>query len=46
MIQQLTALGVNVPGGFGVTSEAYDAVLNRFQLRERLSLLLQDVDGK
>jgi len=45
MIQQLTPLGVDVPGGFGVTSDAYDAVLDRFQLRERLQLLLRDVDG-
>ena len=44
MIQQLTSLGVNVPGGFGVTSDAYDAVLDRFELRERLGLLLKDVD--
>ena len=44
MIQQLTPLGVAVPGGFGVTSAAYDAVLDRFELRERLELLLRDVD--
>lgn len=44
MIQQLTPLGVAVPGGFGVSSTAYDAVLDRFQLRERLGLLLRDVD--
>jgi phosphoenolpyruvate synthase/pyruvate phosphate dikinase len=46
MIQNLQPLGVNVPGGFGVTSAAYDAVLDRFQLRERLQTLLQDLDGK
>jgi len=46
MIQQLTPLGVEVPGGFGVTSLAYDAVLDRFDLRERLTSLLADVDGK
>ena len=45
MIQQLQPLGVDIPGGFAVTSNAYDAVLDRFQLRERLQLLLQDVDG-
>ena len=44
MIQQLAPLGVAVPGGFGVTSAAYDAVLDRFELRERLELLLRDVD--
>ena len=44
MIQNLTPLGVSVPGGFGVLSSAYDAVLDRFQLRERLELLLRDVN--
>ena len=44
MIQQLTPLGVQVPSGFGVSSAAYDALLDRFQLRERLDLLLKDVD--
>ncbi len=44
MIQNLTPLGVSVPGGFGVSSSAYDAVLDRFELRERLGLLLKDVD--
>ena len=46
MIQRLTPLGVDVPGGFGVSSTAYDAVLDRFELRERLELLMKDVDGK
>jgi len=44
MIQNLAPLGVSVPGGFGVSSSAYDAVLDRFELRERLELLLKDVD--
>lgn len=44
MIQELDPLGVSVPGGFGVSSTAYDAVLDRFELRERLDLLLKDVD--
>lgn len=44
MIQQLAPLGVSVPGGFGVSSSVYDAVLDRFQLRERLELLMRDVD--
>lgn len=44
MIQQLSAIGVTVPGGFAVTSAAYDAILDRFQLRERLKLLLDGVD--
>lgn len=44
MIRQITPLGVHVPGGFAVTANAYDAVLDRFQLRERLALLLKDVD--
>ena len=46
MIQELTPLGVDVPGGFGVSSTAYDAVLDRFNLRERLQLVLDDIDGK
>jgi hypothetical protein len=29
MIRELAPLGVDVPGGFGVTSAAYDAVLDR-----------------
>ena len=45
MIQQLTPLGVDVPGGFAVTADAYDAVLDRFSLRERLELLLDGIDG-
>ena len=44
MIQQLSEIGVAVPGGFAVTSAAYDAILDRFQLRERLKLLLDGVD--
>lgn len=44
MIQQLSVIGVAVPGGFAVTSAAYDAILDRFQLRERLKLLLDGVD--
>ncbi|KAL7538959.1 hypothetical protein ACHAXR_012496 [Thalassiosira sp. AJA248-18] len=44
MIQHLTSLGVSVPGGFGVSSTVYDAVLDRFQLRERLDLLMRDID--
>ena len=46
MIQQLQPLGVAIPGGFAVSSSAYDAVLDRFQLRERLQFLLKDIDGK
>jgi phosphoenolpyruvate synthase/pyruvate phosphate dikinase len=46
LIQQLEPLGVAIPGGFAVSSSAYDAVLDRFQLRERLQVLLKDVDGK
>ena len=45
MIQQLGGLGVAVPGGFAVTVEAYDAILDRFSLRQRLKLLLDGVDG-
>ena len=46
MIQNLTPLGVDVPGGFAVTANAYDAVLDRFRLRERLALLMDGIDGK
>ena len=46
MIRELTPLGVAVPGGFGVTSGAYDALLDRHHLRERLRILLEDIDGK
>ena len=46
MIQQLAPLGVDVPGGFGVTSWAYDALLDQNDLRERLTTLLADVDGE
>jgi len=46
LIQQLEPLGVAIPGGFAVCSSAYDAVLGRFQLRERLQVLLKEVDGK
>jgi hypothetical protein len=45
MIQQLTPLGVDVPGGFAVSSDAYDAVLDQAGLRERLQDLMKDLDG-
>mmetsp|Transcript_284 Transcript_284/g.541 ORF Transcript_284/g.541 Transcript_284/m.541 type:complete len:887 (+) Transcript_284:327-2987(+) len=44
MIQRLTPLGVDVPGGFAITADVYDAVLDRFQLRERLDLLMKGID--
>jgi phosphoenolpyruvate synthase/pyruvate phosphate dikinase len=46
MIQQLQPLGVDVPGGFGVSSTAYDAMMDQFHLRERIELVLKDLDGK
>ena len=46
MIQQLKPLGVNVPPGFGIYASAYDALLDRFSLRERLVLLLEGLDGE
>jgi phosphoenolpyruvate synthase/pyruvate phosphate dikinase len=46
MIQQLQPLGVDVPGGFGVSSAGYDAMMDQFHLRERIQLLLEDLDGK
>jgi len=45
MIQQLAPLCVDVPGGFGVTSYAYDAVLDQNNLRDSLTTLLAGVDG-
>lgn len=45
MIQRLTPLGVDVPGGFAVTADAYDAVLDRCRLRERLTSLMEGLDG-
>ncbi|KAL3917215.1 MAG: hypothetical protein SGARI_007769, partial [Bacillariaceae sp.] len=44
MIQQLKPLGVDVPGGFGVSSAAYDAVLNQSHLRDRLDAVLKGLD--
>jgi pyruvate,water dikinase len=48
MIQHLTSgnMGVKVPGGYAILSNAYDAVLEQCCLRERLKLLLDDVDGE
>ena len=45
MIQQLTPLGVDIPGGFAVSSTAYDALLEQDSLRERLGHLMKDLDG-
>jgi pyruvate, water dikinase len=45
LIQELTPLGVSTPGGFAVSSTAYDAVLNQDNLRERLQQVLEGVDG-
>jgi hypothetical protein len=45
MIQHLQPLGIDVPGGYGVSSTAYDAMMNQFHLRERVGLLLKDLDG-
>ena len=45
-MQKLTPLGIDVPGGFAVSSTAYDAVLDRYDLRERLRDVLVGVDGK
>ncbi|KAG7358588.1 phosphoenolpyruvate synthase [Nitzschia inconspicua] len=44
MIQRLQPLGVDVPGGFGVTSSAYDAVLDQLHLREQLGVKLESLD--
>ena len=45
MIQQLTPLGIDVPGGFAVSSTAYDAVLDQSGLRERLREMMEGLDG-
>jgi pyruvate,water dikinase len=45
LIHELTPLGIAVPGGFAVTSRAYDDLLDRMDVRARLSDLLQNVDG-
>jgi pyruvate,water dikinase len=44
MIRALGVRGVRVPGGFAVTAEAYDAVLNQDGLRARLRELFADFD--
>lgn len=44
MIQQLTPLGIDVPGGFAVSSTAYDAVLDQSGLRERLREMMEGLD--
>jgi phosphoenolpyruvate synthase/pyruvate phosphate dikinase len=46
MIKELAPLGVAIPGGFAVSSTAYDALLGRYELRERLQLVMDGVDGK
>ena len=46
MIQELSSLGVRVPGGFGVSASAYDALLDTGTLREDLRQVLKDVNGK
>jgi pyruvate,water dikinase len=44
MIQELSPLGVAVPGGFAVSATAYDAVLNQKNLRKQLQQLMTDLD--
>jgi phosphoenolpyruvate synthase/pyruvate phosphate dikinase len=46
MIRELSSLGVRVPGGFGVSTSAYDALLDTGTLRENLREILKDVNGK
>jgi pyruvate,water dikinase len=44
MIQQLGAKGVDVPGGFAVTSHAYQRVISEGGIDKRLQEILSDLD--
>ena len=44
MIQNLGNLGVNVPGGFATTSDAYRGFLEHEDLGNRINALLDDLD--
>ncbi len=44
MIQNLTDVGVRVPGGFATTADAYRAFLARDGLDERIQAVLDDLD--
>ncbi len=44
MIQNLSNLGVNVPGGFATTSDAYRSFLAHENLGDRINVLLDELD--
>ncbi len=44
MIQNLSNLGVNVPGGFATTSDAYRSFLAHENLGDRINALLDELD--
>ncbi|PID46783.1 MAG: phosphoenolpyruvate synthase [Proteobacteria bacterium] len=44
MIQNLTKLGVKVPGGFATTSEAYQEFLKHDGLNDRINAILDELD--
>ena len=46
MTKDLLPIGVSVPSGFTVNADSYDALLERYELWDRLRLLIKDVDGK
>ncbi len=45
MIQNLTNLGVNVPGGFATTADAYRGFLEHEDLGKRINSLLDELDA-
>jgi len=44
--RELSAAGVRVPDGFAVTAEAYRAIVEAGDLRDRMTALLQGIDGR
>ena len=43
MIQNLSKLGVNIPGGFALTVEAYWEFINHNKLDKKFDLLLKEM---
>jgi pyruvate,water dikinase len=46
MVRELRAKGINVPGGFATTAEAYRFFLAESGLRDRLQMILADLDTR
>jgi pyruvate,water dikinase len=46
LLRELSAAGVRVPDGFAVTAEAYRAIVEGGGLRDRMTALLQGIDGR